>query len=140
MAPHEAFADRAWVRTRYVGQGHELDVPFDAGDDVVALAARFGALHRERFGHELERAVEFVSLRVVVEGAWWPLATARHAAEPGRAATPFDGVDHGGALDVTLDGPCTVRLPDATLRVAAGWRARSLEAGGWWLERTEAVA
>jgi len=34
-----------------------------------------------------------------------------------------------------LQGPAVVRLPDATMRIAPGWTARSLETGGWMLER-----
>jgi N-methylhydantoinase A len=132
VAPHEDVTDRAWVRARYVGQGHELDVPFDASDAPDALAERFAGLHEARFGYRLERAVEFVSLRVACEGAWWPLTLARAP----RASMAFDGVDDGGALPgVTVVGPATVRLPDATLRVASGWSARPHDGGGWWLER-----
>jgi N-methylhydantoinase A len=131
VTPHEDAVERAWMRTRYLGQGHELDVPFDGDDDVHALVSRFAALHRERFGYALDRAVEFVSMRVVCEGAWWPLQTARR---PRAQAHPFTGSDDGRALDVHVHGPCTVRLPDATLRVAEGWHARALESGGWWLE------
>ena len=38
-------------------------------------------------------------------------------------------------LDATVRGPATVVLPDATMRVAAGWTARALPIGGWLLER-----
>lgn len=143
VAPHEAFTDHAWVRARYVGQGHELDVPFDADDTPTVLAERFAAWHETRFGYRLERAVEFVSLRVACEGAWWPLHLARAPRSLiGRAETArgpsFDGVDDGGELPgVLVRGPATVRLPDATLRVADGWIARPLDGGGWWLERVE---
>ncbi len=136
MSPHDDVVDRAWMRTRYLGQGHELDVPFGRDDDVHTLVSRFAALHRERFGYELDRAVECVSLRVVCEGAWWSLQTARRPrAEP----VAFTGTDDGDALDVLVHGPRTVRLPDATLRVADGWQARALESGGWWLEREVAA-
>jgi hypothetical protein len=45
-------------------------------------------------------------------------------------------VDDGGELDATVDAPATITLPDATLLVRPGWRARALPAGGWMLERT----
>jgi N-methylhydantoinase A len=32
-------------------------------------------------------------------------------------------------------GPVSIALPDATMHVAAGWTAHSLEIGGWMLER-----
>jgi len=137
MAPHEAFTVRAWVRARYLGQGHELDVPLHDDDTIDALCARFGAVHATRFGYELDRAVELVSLRVTCEGTWWPLTFTR---PPRTSSTPFDGVDDGTMLEASVPGPCTIRLPDATLRVADGWSARALPSGGWWLERAGEVA
>lgn len=136
LEPHEAFTVRAWVRARYLGQGHELDVPLHDEDTIDALCARFGAVHAMRFGYELDRAVELVSLRVTCEGTWWPLTFTR---PPRTTSEPFDGVDDGSMLDASVPGPCTIRLPDATLRVADGWSARALPSGGWWLERAEAV-
>jgi N-methylhydantoinase A len=131
-APVEA----AWLRARYVGQGHELDVPLDASDTPQVVADRFGVLHHARFGYALDRPVEFVSLRVVREGAWWPLTMTRRAR---RDATAFAAhEDDGAALPgVEVQGPATVRLPDATMRVATDWTARPLDGGGWWIERTE---
>lgn len=130
----------AWVRARYVGQGHELDVPLEAHDTPHVVAEAFGALHHARFGYALDRPVEFVSLRVVREGAWWPLTMVR-AARGGVFDFASNRVDDGGALpDVVVHGPATVRLPDATMRVAADWTARPLDGGGWWLEHTERVA
>jgi N-methylhydantoinase A len=133
VAPHEALVDHAWIRARYAGQGHELDVACVADDAITSIVERFQTQHDERFGYRLDRPVEFVSLRVACEGAWWPLRLERST-----PAQPFDGVDHGAALpDVHVIGPSTIRLPDATLRVAAGWSARPHEGGGWWLERRE---
>ncbi|MEP6779013.1 MAG: hypothetical protein ABJC26_03930, partial [Gemmatimonadaceae bacterium] len=43
-------------------------------------------------------------------------------------------VDDGRAMDRTIVGPFTVRLPDATMRVGEGWTARSLPMGGWLME------
>src|SRR5688572_2589344 len=54
---------RWWVHARYVGQGHELDVPVTPDDDGGAIASRFAALHTARAGFTLERPVEIVSLR-----------------------------------------------------------------------------
>jgi N-methylhydantoinase A len=127
---------RSWAHMRHLGQGHELDVPFHESDSPAQLDARFRALHEERFGYRLEQVSEVVSIRASLDGAWWTLASAR----PSRAASaPFALVDDGNALEARVVGPETVRLPDATLRVAAGWMAEALPAGGWWLTR-EAVA
>jgi hypothetical protein len=44
-------------------------------------------------------------------------------------------VDDGGPLDAAVAGPAAVVLPDATLLVREGWRARALWTGGWLVER-----
>lgn len=125
---------RAWVRARYVGQGYELDVPVDDTTDGGALASRFAELHARRMGFTLDRDVECVSLRVALVGRGWPAVFARHP----RAGEPPRSLDDGGTLDRTIVGPFTVRLPDATMRVAQGWNATALAMGGWMLEQVPA--
>jgi N-methylhydantoinase A len=115
----EAVERRWWARTRYVGQGHELDVPVTQDDDGGAVAARFATLHAARAGFKLERAVEIVSLRHAAFGA---AREARITSEGGGATAP-------------LRGPAVVPLPDAAMRVEAGWGGVALPAGGWMLER-----
>jgi N-methylhydantoinase A len=126
---------QTWVRARYAGQGHELEVPVRDGDDGPALAARFAAVHRARSGFTLPSRVEVVS--------------ARHAAStPGTrprferpAPLPDDHRDGGGARAHARDehasagdvvrGPATVALADATVLVPGGWAATALPTGGW---------
>lgn len=113
--------ERQWThasiaRARYVGQGHELDVPVAAGD-IGETAAAFEATHESLFGYRLDRPVEIVSLRHTVSGV-------------GR-----DVKLEGGAVGETIQGPASFALSDATMYVAPGWTARSLEIGGWMLER-----
>ena len=115
----DAVERRWWARTRYVGQGHELDVPVTQDDDGGAVAARFATLHAARAGFKLERAVEIVSLRHAAFGA---AREARITSLGGGAAAP-------------LRGPAVVPLPDAAMRVDAGWGGVALPAGGWMLER-----
>ena len=122
---------RAWVRARHVGQGHELEVPLEPRDTATQLHERFAALHASRFGYALERPVELVSLRVVSESAGWPVALVR----PPRVRDIPPDEDDGAELSCTVRGPATVRLPDATLRVDAGWTAKALDTGGWLVER-----
>jgi N-methylhydantoinase A len=124
---------RWWARARYRGQGYELEVPFAPGDDGAAIAARFAAVHDERFGFSLDRPVEVVSARHNAAGH--PRgATLARAGRPA-AWNPESPSDDGGLLDVVVRGRATVTLPDATLLVAEGWTARALPIGGWLLER-----
>jgi len=124
---------RWWLRSRYVGQGHELDVPVGLGDDGAAIAARFVDAHRARTGFTLERRVECISLRTALVGQPWRVQFARTAAGAGTVLAA--DADDGREMDRTLAGPAVVRLPDATLRIGAGWSGRSLPMGGWLLER-----
>lgn len=130
--------DRQWmVRVRYVGQGHELEVRAAPGDDGAAIVARFEEAHRALYGFTLPRPVECVALRHVASD---PGAYARFQRDAASPAFDASGcIDHGGpAGAVQLRGPRAVTLPDATLWIAAGWRATALDIGGWRLDREEA--
>jgi N-methylhydantoinase A len=109
----------SFARMRYVGQGHELDVPLDTTHKRETLGATFARLHQQRYGFTLPSSVEVVSVRHVAEGAGRKIKLARDANAPIKR----------------LAGPRSVSLPDATLFVAKGWRARLLEAGAWMMER-----
>lgn len=127
---------RAWTaRTRYVGQGYELDIAFAPGDDGEGIAARFTERHQARYGFVLDRAVEVVAMRHTASAHAETVLFARHG------ATPWDAsalVDDGSPIAAEVRGPRVVTLPDATLFVAAGWTARALEIGGWIVERDSA--
>ncbi|AHG90469.1 Hydantoinase/oxoprolinase [Gemmatirosa kalamazoonensis] len=125
---------RTWVRARYAGQGHELEVPLVDGDDGAAIARRFAETHRARMGFTLAHDVELVSARHAVSDPGHAVRFARR--ERAAPATFVQGamVDDGAALDATVHGAATVALPDATLRVADGWTARALPTGGWLVE------
>jgi N-methylhydantoinase A len=123
---------RWWLRARYVGQGYELDVPVQPGDAVATVVQRFVERHAQRAGFTLDRAVEFISVRTTLSSAPWPV----HFVRPQRDGVLPADLDDGRAMIRTLTGPTVVRLPDATMRVAPGWTARSLDIGGWHLEMT----
>jgi N-methylhydantoinase A len=127
--------ERHWVaRVRYVGQGHELDVPVQPSDDGAAVASRFTTLHASRNGFTLDAPVEMIGLRHVASGPAHPVRFARD--ETSRwSATQL--VDDGGTFDARLRGAAVVVLPGATLRIAPGWTGVPHETGGWTLERTE---
>ena len=118
-------AENGWThsytaRARYAGQGHELDVPFGAGDDLAVCGAAFQEAHEKLFGYRLDRPVEIVSVRYNVSGG----------ARSIRLEAPR-------TLPAPLNGPASLALSDATLFVAAGWTARPLDIGGWMLERDQ---
>ena len=120
------------VRARYAGQGHEVDVPVMRGDDGASLSERFASLHESRFAFQLERPVEIVSMRIAASGEPRSISLQRR----GQAVwDPHRPTDVGATLDARLQGPVSVALPDATLAIARGWRARALSIGGWMLEQ-----
>ena len=130
----DALVDQAWPRSqsprpksrtffarmRYRGQGHELDVPFEPKDAREKLAATFAAQHEARYGFTLAVPVEVVSVRFVAEGAGRQPTLQREAKPAARQ----------------LIGPASLSLPDATLFVAKGWKAKLLDSGAWRLEHT----
>lgn len=122
---------RWWARSRYEGQGYEVDIPMTVGDDGSVIAQRFVDRHQMRAGFTLDRAVECISVRTALVGAPWPVQFVR----PERLGVePARDEDDGCALERTVVGPAVIRLPDATLHVASGWTARALSIGGWMLE------
>ncbi|MDB4906300.1 MAG: Hydantoinase B/oxoprolinase [Gemmatimonadetes bacterium] len=108
-APEE-WTRESLVRARFVGQGHEIDVPLLEGDSLELLAARFLERHEARYAFVLGRDIEIVS--------------ARHAAfgEPITIDTSRDGSENDAE--------------HATVLVADGWTARELQSGGMILERS----
>ncbi|HEY5491800.1 MAG TPA: hydantoinase/oxoprolinase family protein [Gemmatimonadaceae bacterium] len=127
-------AVRAWTaRTRYVGQGYELDVSCSPGDDGAAIAARFGERHQARYGFVLDREVEVVALRHTASARAEPVSFARQGAAAWRGD---ELIDDGSPCDAVVAGEAVITLPDATLYVAPEWTARALAIGGWLLERT----
>ncbi|MDQ6611985.1 MAG: hypothetical protein M3Y64_06100, partial [Gemmatimonadota bacterium] len=127
----DALTARCWVRARYIGQGYELEIAVADDDDGTAIAEKFTQAHDKRMGFTLDRGVECVSLRVSLVGEAWPARFARvHRDEH----IP-DDVDDGRMMDRTIRGPFTVRLPDATMHIGAGWTARALPGGGWLMEQ-----
>lgn len=127
-------ARRTFARMRYRGQGHELEIAVHEADDGPSLRNRFSAAHRERYGFALPQEAEVVALRHEAGEGAREARFARDAGAPPYNATTF--VDAGGSADdARVLGPRAVALPDATLWVAAGWRAEALEIGGWRLTR-----
>ncbi len=131
--PEPGAARRWWMRARYVGQGHELEVPCTPGESGAELAARFAERHHQRYGFTLDAPVECVSARHAAIGA---ARSAEFARRGTSAWDPSRREDDGGAFEATVRGPASIALPDATLYVAPGWTARALATSGWLVERT----
>jgi N-methylhydantoinase A/oxoprolinase/acetone carboxylase beta subunit len=121
---------RSWVaRVRYVGQGYELDVPVESGDEGAALAARFAALHAQRNGFTLDAPAEIIGLRHAATG---PAQLIHFGLTP----MPVHGTE---AAERPVRGPAVIALPGATLRVAPGWTGAPHPTGGWLLRRLDNV-
>ncbi|MEP6989866.1 MAG: hydantoinase/oxoprolinase family protein [bacterium] len=126
--------DRRWTaRMRYLGQGHELDVPVLPGDDGASIASRFRALHAQRNGFTLEAPAEIIGARHVASGPAHDVTFVRASATEWN---PVLALDDGGSFMALMTGPSVITLPGATLRVAAGWTAVPHTTGGWMLTPT----
>ncbi|MES2177270.1 MAG: hydantoinase/oxoprolinase family protein [Gemmatimonadota bacterium] len=120
---------RTWTaRMRYVGQGHELDVPAFVADDGSALSTRFGAAHAQRNGFTLGSPAELIGVRHVASGSGHPIRFERLESSEWSAATR---IDDGGSFQAELHGPAVVVLAGATLSVKEGWTANPHATGGW---------
>ena len=51
------------LECRYIGQEHSLEIELDEDASFATLRTRFDALHRERYGHAIDTAVQIVTLR-----------------------------------------------------------------------------
>ena len=128
-----ATAEQTWLRARYSGQGHELEVPVELPITGEQIARRFVELHARRFGFVLDLTVEVISARHAASGEPREAQLARR----GLSLWTGDGAleDDGGMFDARVEGPASIALPDATLLVAPGWVATALPLGGWELVR-----
>jgi N-methylhydantoinase A len=132
---------------RYAGQAFELPVQGSERPDPDALAAGFAAEHERRYGYrDPDSPVELVNIRVALTVPG-PAPQPRAAKDGGLAhrsrrarfggewmeATVLRGEPEAGA---EADGPCVFELPEATLVLPPGWRARVDERGTILAERT----
>jgi N-methylhydantoinase A len=111
--------ETCFARMRYVGQGHELDVPVRRRQSNAKLRALFESRHALRYAFTLEAPIEVISLRSVREGRGRRVRFTRGGMVKGQA----------------LNGPASLALSDATLFVDNGWRARLNSIGAWMVER-----
>jgi len=128
--------------TRYVGQSHEVEIPF--GGDIER---RFHAAHRARYGFAREgAAVEVVTVDVsgtmVTRVARAKRPRTRAAARPSglarvrvRGGARTASIWHFEALPRVVTGPSIVIQSGATLWVAPGWSGVVDRAGALLLRR-----
>lgn len=120
------------VECRYVGQEHALEVELSDEQPFDTIRARFHALHKQRYGHAIDTAIQVVTLRVRASAvlakptlpraavATGPVADAMRGQREAfcfarRARTAFAVYDRSGlAAGHALDGPAIVEEGTAT--------------------------
>jgi N-methylhydantoinase A len=147
--PGETQVHRA-ADLRYRGQSFEITLPFDAAENIEALAASFHAEHERQFGHaEPGAPLQVVSLRVSATRPAPTLTLPRREARPhapktlgetpvwlgghARQATLLARADLDPGAHFT--GPAIVVQPDCTVLVPPGWHAVIDELGNIDMER-----
>jgi len=145
-------AVRAVYALRYRGQAFELELAREDGPSRPAeLLEAFAEAHQERYGYrDPEGEVELVTLRVTAAAPAPELdlasaAVAAPARTQGTRRAVFGGIEHeavvlrgGPAPGSSLEGPAICELPEATLVVPPGWRARGDDSGATLLDRMAA--
>jgi N-methylhydantoinase A len=131
---------------RYRGQAFELPVEGDERPDPDELAERFAAEHERRYGYrDPDAAVDLVTVRLALiepGAAPSPRASAAGGLRRSSRRARFGGRWHLAevlrgepAAGDEAEGPCVFELPEATLTLPPGWRARVDEAGTIAAER-----
>jgi N-methylhydantoinase A len=122
---------------RYRGQSYTLNLPWTG---VAATASAFRALHRARYGHDLDLPVELVNLRVRLTAPGRAPALPMVPADPGGDDAPGRPQEHVHVVGCTgrvavyrrrsvpvgvpLAGPAVILDAVATTWLAPGWRAQ----------------
>jgi N-methylhydantoinase A len=113
---------------RYVGQSSTLRVDWQHADDMITA---FHALHKQRYGHQLDEPVELVNLRLSVQApghqpvlpkigtsTGHPVAWQRVHGETSKVPV-YDRSSLGAGQQ--LPGPALVIEPSATTWISADW-------------------
>jgi N-methylhydantoinase A len=140
LEPEDGAVIEAAYELRYRGQSFELDVPGPLGPDPAELAEGFARAHESRYGYrEEDGEVELVTIRVSARVPREPFRSLSPGpGERGRSRRPmrFAGewvegevVEGEPAAGFEAAGPCAFEMPETTLLLAPGWRARVDEHG-----------
>ncbi len=138
------------VDVRYLGQSHELSIPYDPAAPVASIAAEFHRLHRERNGFARPTdPVEIVTVRAVAQGRptlnWDdlpPLGSATGAVPVSREITAADGTTHPAAVYRSdalgpgdrIEGPAVIEDAEATTYLGPDDRATVAAKGALVIE------
>ena len=139
--PDSDVAFTAWADMRYVGQGYELSIPFEAADGL-SLPDRFHAAHQRRFDHShADWPTEIVTLRLRAtitvlkpetrmevddhgpDSSHALLSMNRIVSDTGEATAPVinrEALRPGNRIS----GPAVLTQTDATTWLALQWSAR----------------
>lgn len=103
ISPENVVVSRS-IDLRYVGQGHELEVPFDAGHitkgSLAAAENRFNELHHQQYGYSSAgESTEIVNLRV----ACWGKVSKPEISEQPATGTSLESAAKG-TWDVYIGG------------------------------------
>jgi N-methylhydantoinase A len=139
--PPDRIATTRFADMRFVGQAYELMFEVPERLQPAALAQRFRALYKRRYGHEHDEEMELVNLRVAATGATrkpdLPRLTIACAPDEARRTRPvyFAGRWHEAPVvrrdslvpGERLEGPAIVEEFGTTTVVPPAWRAEAGE-------------
>lgn len=129
---------------RYQGQTFALNVPWQGNIDAAGVA--FAVAHEQRYGHQLERSLELVNVRLAIRAPGAPVelpelesrAPAQVESEA-RLWGEIQPVPVYGRPELVpgqqVAGPALIRETVATSYIAPGWRAEVDRWGNLLLER-----
>jgi N-methylhydantoinase A len=140
LEPEEDAVVEAAYELRYRGQSFELDVPGTLRPEPDDLAEGFARAHEARYGYrEEDGEIELVTIRVSARVPRAPLGSlspgsgelARSRRRMRFGGEWLDGEVFTGepAARFEAQGPCAFEMPETTLLLAPGWRARVDEHG-----------
>ncbi len=135
------------VDMRYQGQGFHLSIDV-LDDDLSGLVRRFEAAHKQAYGHNLQRAVEIMTVRLTafVDRTMPELPVMQASAEAAMPAAYSNVYGMGRVPQYqrselrpghSYPGPALVLEDTATLWLAAGWSMRVSGHGHLLLEQSE---
>ncbi|MET0121339.1 MAG: hydantoinase/oxoprolinase family protein [Candidatus Thiodiazotropha sp. 6PLUC9] len=131
------------VDLRYLGQSYTLNVPWES---QIQAEREFHALHKSRYGHQMDGSVELVNLRVALHGAQadivLPGVATTQPAEPVELLslsgedTPVPCYEREALADEqSIDGPALIVEMASTTWLARGWQCVVDRSGNLMLHR-----